>query len=73
MRAERKELRFARAMPPLLHSFPGEAFDPWQSEVLNWLAQRHESLTMVFNHLREHGAIVYDTKTGRWRGVDYAD
>lgn len=67
-----QRLNFARNMPPLYHTLPGEEFDYKKSQVLRWLSERPELLLYLFDVVSNH-EIVYNPDTGKWQGVDYED
>jgi hypothetical protein len=58
-------------MPPRRHCEPGRKFDPYQSDLLNWLRDSAEVQLALFDVLRGRGAILYDRETGLWRGKDW--
>lgn len=66
-----KRLLVAGNMPPLYHTFPGEKFDIKKSEVLKWISKRPGLLLYVFDKLIQSGQIEYDSKSKKWKGVDY--
>lgn len=61
----------SRRMPPLRHSMPGETFDIERSEVVAWLLERPEIMQAVFDRVSGYDCIVYDKRTGTWKGADY--
>ena len=61
----------ARKMPPLNHSVKGEVFDIRKSQVLQWLIKQPEVLNYIWNKLKNSGDVIYDEKSGTWRGADY--
>ena len=63
-------LECLKQMPPLKHS-TGEKFDISQSEAAAWIAKQPEVMQKVFDTARYRGVIRYDSRTGKWRGVDY--
>lgn len=66
-----KLLEAARKMPPLYHTLPNGYFDIQKSEVIKWLITQPEILNYIWNNLKNSGVLVYNSETGRWKGVDY--
>lgn len=66
---------YARKMPPLHHSIPGQPFSWENSEVIKWLMAEPHIASYIVNHifhvLQHSGDIVYDPVTHTWRGADY--
>jgi hypothetical protein len=56
-------------MPRLKH-WPdrSQPFDWQRSEVGQWLRDNPKALDLVFEALKSSGAIIYDIKTGEWKG-----
>lgn len=65
-----KATKAAAAMPSLRHQLPGEDFAWNKSEVIHWLSQQPEIQKALFDYYRATGAIVFDQKTGTWKGVE---
>lgn len=61
----------ARVMPPLRHSIPGEDFNILNSEVVKWIIGNLAVWNYVWNNVKESGAVLYNSDTGKWQGVDY--
>lgn len=66
-----KKLAVGRKMPPSYHKLPGEEYNPYLSETLQWLLDQLEILEFVWDHFKQSKHIIYDAKTGKWQGVDY--
>lgn len=77
MKKRNKLLDIAKKMPPLFHKLPNEDFDIHKSEVVKWLISQPEIMQYIFSHIEkirgENAYIVYDRKTGKWRGVEHDD
>lgn len=58
-------------MPPHYHTIPGEGFDVLKSPAYLWLIRQPSIAQFIFNKAKEF--MVYDSKTGKWQGKDYAD
>jgi len=65
-----KKLTFAKNMPPLYHTLPGEEYSHNKSEVLKWLARCSPLIQYIFETIKNK-EIVYNPETGKWQGVDY--
>ena len=63
----------ARKMPPLFHKIPDEEFDFRKSRTLWWLVKQPEILKFVWDAIKQSGAIVYDSSTQKWHGVDFKE
>lgn len=72
-----KRLNIAKEMPPLSHSHAGQPFDVKTSHVAMWLCEQPEIMAYVFDKVSTRGGglgfIAYDSTTGKWKGVGYAD
>lgn len=68
-----KKLDVIRTMPPLYHSLPDQPFEIGKSKALQWLVREPDVLNYLWSHIRQLGYVVYDSETGKWRGVDYGD
>lgn len=66
------KLIFAKEMPPLYHTRPGEKYYWKNSDVLKWLAARPALIEYLFETVKNK-EIFYDSETGRWQGVNYED
>ena len=62
-----------KKMPPLHHTIPGHDFALDKSEVIQWLISEPAAQKYLFDRANASGAIVYDSSTGTWRGIDYGD
>lgn len=69
-RKRSKKLIFAKNMPPLYHTLPGEKYSHKKSEVLKWLSERPALIEYIFETVKNK-EIVYNPKTGKWQGADY--
>ena len=65
-----KLLETAKQMPPLYHTIPGQDFDMSKSEVVKWLLEQPEIQNYVWNNIKNSGSVIYDSDTGKWKGVD---
>ena len=54
-------------MPTLRHYQQGESFDILKSDVAAWLVEQAPIRQWLFNMMKWHQVIVYDS--GRWRGA----
>lgn len=72
-KAASKNMEVARLMPSLYHSIPGAPFDIRKSEVVQWLVKNPDILNYIWNNIKNSGAVVFDSKSGKWQGVDYDD
>lgn len=61
----------AKRMPPLFHKLPNEDFDYRKSRTLWWLIKQPEVLKYIWDTVRQSEAIVYDSKTHKWHGIDF--
>ena len=61
---------FAKSMPPLYHTQPGEDYHWKKSDVLKWLAARPALIEYLFETVKNK-EIVYNPDTGKWQGVNY--
>lgn len=68
-----KKLATAANMPPLYHTLPNQKYDFRKSEVLNWLSERPELISYIFDQATNAKEIVYIPETGKWQGIDYED
>ena len=71
--ARREKLHgLAGDMPPLSH-YPDrdQPFDPACSDVLRWIADRPELVQVIFNKMKDCGAIIFDPDTRTWRGCHF--
>lgn len=66
-------LDMAKNMPPLRHSIPGQEFNIYDSEVIQWLINQPEALNYIWNNIKNSGAVIYDKSTGTWQGVNYEE
>jgi hypothetical protein len=66
-----KAYAVAREMPPLKHSVPGKEFNIMESEVAAWLIQQPEIRDYIWDRIRESKAIIFDSVSGTWCGVDH--
>lgn len=66
-----KNFEVGKQMPPLYHKLPGKEFRYSDSEVLKWISNQPLLLAWLRDQLRSAGYIVYDTETGKWKGVEY--
>lgn len=55
-----------RTMPRLRHTLPGQTFDLFKSEAINWLVMQPEIRQFVFDKAKE--LLIYDPNDGTWRG-----
>jgi hypothetical protein len=67
-----QKLQFAKNMPALYHTQPGKKYNWKDSDVLKWLAARPALIEYLFETVKNK-EIIYDSETGKWQGVDYAD
>ena len=76
MRKMSSRFECAKKMPPLHHKAT-DAFDPRESEVIQWLIQQPDILNYLFDAVRgnqyRESPIVYDSETGTWSGTNYDD
>lgn len=70
-RKRAKILEIVKRMPLLRHSIPGEDFDIQKSEVMKWIMQSPAAWNYIWNNIKQSGAVIYDSDTGTWQGVDY--
>lgn len=61
----------AKTMPPLYHKFPDKDYDIRKSRTLWWLVKQPSVLKYIWDIVKQSGAIFYDSKTGKWQGVDF--
>ncbi|MCH5212249.1 MAG: hypothetical protein J1G06_04475 [Oscillospiraceae bacterium] len=61
---------FIRKMPPLYNTLPNEQFDIMKSEVAQWLIKQPDAIQIILSGATASGHIVYDSHTGKWKGVD---
>jgi hypothetical protein len=59
-------------MPSLRHHRAGEQFNILESDAVAWLIEQPEVRQWVFNVLKRHGAIQFDTETHCWRGTAWS-
>ena len=71
MRKQPERLKIIRSMSPLYHTLPGKPFRMEDSEVIRWLMRQPSVVMYIFDKARNY--IRYDSETGTWMGVDYAD
>jgi len=64
------KLIFAKNMPPLYHTLPGEKYSYKKSEVLKWLSERPALIEYIFETVKNK-EIIYNPDTGKWQGVNY--
>lgn len=67
-----RKLIFAKEMPPLYHTLPGEGYRWQNSEVLKWLTARPALMEYLFETVKNK-EIIYNSETGKWEGVNYDD
>lgn len=66
-----KRLLVAKDMPPLRRTQVGEKYSYEKDEVFKWISERPGLINYVFDKLSQSGYIVYDSKTGLWKGENY--
>lgn len=73
-----KELKFleaAKRMPPLYHTLPNEEFDINKSEVIKWLMNQEDTKQFICDRIMNRSKVLkpieYNSKTGKWQGVEY--
>lgn len=66
-----KIVNIAKKMPPMCHKFPDQPYDVRKSHVVKWMLKHDETLEYIWNAIKQSGAVVYDSKTHTWRGVDH--
>lgn len=64
-----KAIKAVTQMPIRQHTTT-EPFDIMQSEVVAWLVQQPEVLNSMFNYYKDAGAIVFDSTSQSWKGVE---
>ncbi len=68
-----KKIECAKYMPPLYHTVPDDEFNIKKSQVVNWLIKSPAILNYLWDHIKQSGLVEYNSKTGKWQGVDYDD
>lgn len=66
-----KKLSVGRFLPPSFHKLPNEDYDVRKSEVVKWLIERPSILEFVWDQFKQSNDVFYNSKTGKWQGVDY--
>lgn len=68
-----EKLLVAKTMPLLYHTLPGEEFDNDKSQVYAWIKNQPDLIHWLWRQLGSAGYIVYNSRTGQWKGADYDD
>jgi len=67
------KLDIARKLPPCYHKLPNSEYNSKNSEAILWLIQQPSILDFLWDQFKQSGDVVYNSETGRWQGVDYAN
>lgn len=72
-RKRSKNLEVLKNMPPAYHTLPGEEYDPFKSELIEWAIAQPDILNWLGGYLTSIGYTKYDPETGFHVGIDFEE